>query len=319
VLAALAWRVSRDRLAVVISALLITLSPCAAFVTFQIWDSALTGLLFTLFLYFALLLLSAPSISLTLLLGVTAGVLFLTNAGVATIFIPITFILLAIRVPWKFSLFAAAIFLLISTPWLVRNYLLFGKPEPRCCPGFELKMGNNEAIWNAGSTAYLPSQTILGSPGELEKYSTMGEAAYDAGSLRDALAFIRSDYWRFGYMTARRIRDFWFGTFNWTSGIGAGRGLSPFLIDQLYFSALSSVPIFSFLGAFGLVRAIAHRYSITLFVVFLLVYPPVIYLNSVNLRLQYPAQLVLIVLSGFALSGAYNWWRGRSRQVSPLP
>jgi 4-amino-4-deoxy-L-arabinose transferase-like glycosyltransferase len=302
--AAIVWRISHDKLAVPVSALLITLSPCTAFMSFQIWDTALTGFLLSLFLWLALLLTSQPSLKLAIFVGVAGGLLFLANAGAGSIFIPVSLLVISLRIPLKRTLISSGVFLVLGSPWVARNYIVFGKIEPRCCAGFELKMGNNEAIWQTGSTAFLPSQHPSVNPRELDNYASQGEVAYDRNCMREALEFIHADYWRFAFMTARRIRDFWFGSFNWTNGLGSGRGLFPFLMDLLYFSALCSVPLFSLLGAFGLIHAVANGHTVGLLAGFLLVYPPLLYVNSVNLRLQYPAQLVLIVFGGIALSGA---------------
>lgn len=303
-MAAMAWRVSRDKLAVLITALLITFSPCAAFLSFLIWDTALTGFLLSVFLYLALLLLSQSALKAAISAGAAGGLLFLANAGVGAVFVPAALIVCAFRISYRTWVPALALFVAIASPWMVRNYLIFGRIEPRCCAGFELKMGNSEAVWNAGSTSFLPTQHPSVDPRELDRYASLGETAYDRNAMRDAMAFIHDDYWRFAMMTARRIRDFWFGSFNWTSGLGRGRGLLPFVMDLLYFLALCSVPVISLLGALGLVRALADRYSVALSAVFLAVYPLAMYVTSVNLRLQYPAQLVLTVLGGIAVSDA---------------
>jgi hypothetical protein len=133
-----------------------------------------------------------------------------------------------------------------------------------------------------------------------------------------ALNYIRADRWRYLILCERRIRDYWFGTFDWTAGLGESHELPDQLIMILYIAAISAIPVLTLIGITGLITGIElpdSRNGIRILGLFLLVYPVPMYLASVNLRLQYPTMIIMIVFGGSTVA----WLIRAIRSGMPVP
>lgn len=316
----ISWLALRDHVTAVSSAILFAFSPPVILMSATIWDTTLTGLIVSACILVLIMMRQSASLRLACLAGVLAGLLFLSNS--ATIpFFPICIVAAcwrdrARRIP-QIAL-ALGIAFLISFPWMIRNRIVMGKFEPRCCFGVELKLGNNEDVWVYGRSSFIPADHPSNDKHEMAMYRTMGETAYDAASLSAGLNYIRADKWRFLILCERRIRDYWFGTFDWTAGLGESRGLAEYFIMILYVAAISAIPVLNLIGIAGLITGTLFsdsRKAMPILVLFLLVYPLPMYLASVNLRLQYPTVIVMIVFGGSAVARLIRVIR--SEAVSP--
>jgi hypothetical protein len=94
------------------------------------------------------------------------------------------------------------------TPWLARNYFVFGKPLfVRGDLGVELRIGNNPQAEGWGVLAYHPgSNRFLH-----EQYKQMGEAAYNAEQFDLAKEWIAQHPKLFLTLSFRRFIFFWAG------------------------------------------------------------------------------------------------------------
>jgi 4-amino-4-deoxy-L-arabinose transferase-like glycosyltransferase len=104
---------------------------------------------------------------------------------------------------------AAAVCLVVLSPWVVRNYLVFHRFIPlRSNFGAELRMGNGDNAVGLWRFWMHPSSNVL----ERRKFQEMGEIAYVQMKKREALEFIRSQPLLFLKLCVKRAVYFWYGT-----------------------------------------------------------------------------------------------------------
>ena len=109
---------------------------------------------------------------------------------------------------WQ-AIAAAAVFITVLSPWVVRNYLVFHRLIPvRGNFGAELRLGNAEDAVGLWRFWMHPSSNVL----EFQKYKQMGEVAYVQQKRRDAMNFIRSHPELFATLCLRRAIYYWYGT-----------------------------------------------------------------------------------------------------------
>jgi hypothetical protein len=300
----IAWHVGRDRLAVGVSAVLAGLAPSTVAISGKFWDTALSTLLFAACILSMIRLKHCLSRTAAVSTGVIGGLLFLANAA-SVLFIPVALVFVVARRwrrGWPSCALIACIMVAISAPWVLRNKLVVGKLEPRCCAGQELRAGNNEDVWEQGRTADIPAEHPWNDPVRKARYKLLGEVKWDDENMQIAQSYIRADLWRFAVLCERRIRDFWFGGFASLQGIGTGGGLVGLYDRLLAFLSITIVPIVSATGLIGIGVCVDRNISVSIPAAALLIYPVPMYVVSVNLRLQQPAQVVMMVFSGFLVS-----------------
>jgi 4-amino-4-deoxy-L-arabinose transferase-like glycosyltransferase len=106
-------------------------------------------------------------------------------------------------------LLSAAVFLLAISPWLIRNYRTFDRPLLlRGNFGAELRMGNGPAADGTWMFWLHPTQNKL----QLERYSQLGEVAYEKERRSEALHWIAENPGRFAQISLKRAFFYWFGT-----------------------------------------------------------------------------------------------------------
>ncbi len=181
---------------------------------------------------------------------------------------------------------SAVVFWLVLTPWLVRNYVVFGQVVfIRDNFGNELRAGNNalsEGLkvvkFDSGRDPYL-----------LNLYKQMGEAAINAQQADAAKAWIANHPGRFFELCVRRFWYFWGGTphdygndpFGWAKQI------------KNHFYALWSV-----LAFVGLIVAIKRRiHGVFLFATILLSYPLAYYITVPEPRYRHPIEPEMLMLT----------------------
>jgi 4-amino-4-deoxy-L-arabinose transferase-like glycosyltransferase len=316
----ISWLAFRDDLTAASAAVLFALAPPVTLMSATLWDTTVTGLIISACLLVLIMMQQAASSRLACLAGVLGGLLFLSNSA-SVPFFPICIVAAcwrdrAHRI--RHIVLALGIAILISIPWMARNFIVMGKVEPRCCVGVEMKLGNNDHVWVYGRSSFIPADHPSNDKGEMAMYRRMGETAYDAASMTAALNYIRADRWRYLILCERRIRDYWFGTFDWTAGLGESHELPDQLIMILYIAAISAIPVLTLIGITGLITGIElpdSRNGIRILGLFLLVYPVPMYLASVNLRLQYPTMIIMIVFGGSTVA----WLIRAIRSGMPVP
>jgi hypothetical protein len=185
------------------------------------------------------------------------------------------------------------VFVLGVSPWIVRNYLTFGKLVLfRSNFGLELYLGNNEYVPDSWSWWLHPNDNDE----EREKFHRMGEIAYMAEKQREALHFIANH--------PRDVLRFLFHRFvnNWTGAwdpIADVWSTAPWYLRGNYLLSW----IFSVLAFLGLFFASRARKRETVpFAVVLLVFPLVYYITHTSLRYRHPIDPVMAVLAVYAVA-----------------
>ena len=197
---------------------------------------------------------------------------------------------------------AALALILVVTPWLIRNYLVFHRFVPiRSALGLQLYRGNNP--WNPTGT--LAVDSLLPHPDtsedEMAKLRAVGEMAYMDGYRREAVAFIRRDKLSFAKRSFRRVVVWWAGSIH--------ARLSP----ELLFFRLTPP-----LALLGLTLALRRRGShAPLFLISILVYPCLYYIVQVEAPLRYrmPVEPLIIILGVFFTAETLGRRRSRERRV----
>ncbi len=106
-------------------------------------------------------------------------------------------------------LVSAAVFVLSISPWLIRNYRTFDRPLVlRGNFGAELRMGNGPTADGTWMFWLHPTQDKL----QLERYTQLGEVAYEKERRSEALNWIAENPGRFVQISLKRAFYFWFGT-----------------------------------------------------------------------------------------------------------
>ena len=182
---------------------------------------------------------------------------------------------------------ASILFWVALSPWLVRNYAVFGRfVFIRDDFGLQFRLGN----WKGADgmlMAYL--QPNLNRE-ELEKFQRMGELGYAELCRREAFGWIRENPGRFAVISLKRLFYYWNGVPRETSSI------SPVDFRTSGFLATSV------LALWGLGRAIRQkRPGAWLFAGLMLTYPTVYYFVFPHARYRHPIEPELTVLIVFLI------------------
>jgi Dolichyl-phosphate-mannose-protein mannosyltransferase len=182
---------------------------------------------------------------------------------------------------------ASIVFWMALSPWLVRNYEVFGRfVFIRDDFGLQFRLGN----WKGADgllMAYLQPNL---NPGELEKFQSMGELAYAESCKREAFDWIRDNPGRFAVISLKRLFYYWNGVPRETSS------LSPVDFRTSGFLATSV------LALWGLGRAIRQkRPGAWLFAGLALTYPTVYYFVFPHARYRHPIEPELVILVVFVI------------------
>jgi 4-amino-4-deoxy-L-arabinose transferase-like glycosyltransferase len=182
---------------------------------------------------------------------------------------------------------SSVVFFLVLTPWVVRNYEVFGRfVFLRDDFGLQIRLGNGPSA-DGMLMAYLqPNLNKL----ELEKFQRMGELAYAESCKRMTFDWIRAHPARFAVISLKRFFYYWNGVPRPTSS------LSPVDFHTSAFLATSV------LALWGLGRALRQkRPGAWLFAGLVLTYPTVYYFVFPHARYRHPIEPELVILIVFLL------------------
>jgi 4-amino-4-deoxy-L-arabinose transferase-like glycosyltransferase len=182
---------------------------------------------------------------------------------------------------------ASIVFWAALSPWLVRNYEVFGRfVFIRDDFGLQFRLGN----WKGADgmlMAYLQPNL---NRGELEKFQSMGELAYAESCKREAFAWVRENPGRFFVISLKRFFYYWNGVPRETNSVS--------LVDFRTSAFLAT----SVLALWGLVRALRQKRSgAWLFAGLVLTYPTVYYFVFPHARYRHPIEPELVVLIVFLI------------------
>ena len=258
-----------------------------------IWDTTLTPLILALVFLIALELEYWPGLRGWVLFGVLWGVAALANPASLS-FLPFC----GLWIWWRrhrrgvSSLVGVAlssfVFFLILSPWLIRNYEVFGRfVFIRDDFGLQLRLGNNKF---SDGMLFASLQPNLNPP-EFEYFKRMGELKYEAFCRQRAFDWIRTHPSRFAIISLKRFFYYWNGVPRPTNS------LSPVDFRSSLFLASSVLAIW---GAGRAVRQ--KRPGAWLFAGLILTYPMVYYFVFPHARYRHPIEPELFILMVFLLS-----------------
>jgi 4-amino-4-deoxy-L-arabinose transferase-like glycosyltransferase len=183
---------------------------------------------------------------------------------------------------------ASVVFFLVLSPWVVRNYEVFGRfVFLRDDFGLQFRLGN----WNGADgmlMAYLqPNLNRL----ELDKFQRLGEIAYADSCKRMAFDWIHAHPARFVVISMKRFFYYWNGVPRATNSVAP--------VDFRTSAFLAT----SVLALWGLGRALRQKQpGAWLFAGLVLTYPTVYYFVFPHARYRHPIEPELLILIVFLLS-----------------
>src|SRR5258708_17980361 len=183
---------------------------------------------------------------------------------------------------------SSSVFFLILSPWLVRNYEVFGRfVFIRDYSVLHFRLGNNKLADGMLIANLQPNLNKL----EFEKFQRMGEIAYEADCRRLAFDWIRANPSRFAVISMKRFFYYWNGVPRPTDSVSAWdfRG-SLFLASSAF-------------AIWGLGRALRQkRPGAWLFLGLVATYPTVYYFVFPHARYRHPIEPELFILAVFLFS-----------------
>lgn len=258
----------------------------------QFWEASLTPFLLASLLLLTLRLVECPGLPRWLAFGALWGVAALTTSSMLLV-LPVCGLWAAYHI-WKRrgawlqgATLSALVFLLILSPWFLRNGLVFGQFVPfRSNLPLELYVGNTMETDVKWRNWLHPNE----SKAALHEFVRLGETAYMKKKGREFAQFWRTHPGTFAWLTCKRVLYFW--TWIWD--------VRPqFLWGQPLDSI--NIPLATFLTGLGFLglRDLLRKNPPMgwLFLMIFLFMPLVYYLTHINLRYRHPIDALLIILA----------------------
>jgi len=258
-----------------------------------IWETSLSALLLSVLFWLTLQMEDKDGLLWWLGYGMLWGIAALLNTSIVS-FLPFSGCWLAYQLHRRGKrvvvpvVLSAVVFWLVLTPWLVRNYSVFGEfIFIRDNFGNEFRGGNNPM-----AEGWMVNTYHAGSNHQLLKlFQQMGEPAINAQQADDAKAWVAQNPGQFLVLCLRRVYFFWAGvpvTWTGTARTGVGR------IKNLFYFAFSLVCI---AGLFLVIkRRVCGAFLFASLVVF---YPAVYYITFPTSRYRYPIDPELTMMAVF--------------------
>lgn len=267
-----------------------------------VWETSFTTYLLSLALLLTLRMFDEPPRPrMWILFGLLWGIIALTNTAVVSMF-PFCLLWLLYWLPRKPQQFIGAALCvltaaLVVSPWLVRNYQVFGKfILVRDNLPLEMYEANNDQSAGLWTRNEHPGNN----PEAMRRFQESGELGFMAEKQQEVRQFIREHPGRFLRFTAERAVYFWIAPPQAT--IVAGYDL---MISRHTNFLLGAVLAFA-----GLWLTIRNRKcGAFLLACFLLIYPLPYYLVMPFVRYKHPIEPEMIMLI------VYLFWEARNIQV----
>ena len=267
-----------------------------------VWETSLTTFLLSLALLLTLRMADEPQQPRKwILFGLLWGVIALTNTAVVSI-LPFCLLWLLYRLPRKPQQFVGAVLCVLTaatvmSPWLVRNYQVFGKfILIRDNLPLEMYEANNDQSAGLWTRSEHPGNN----PEAMRRFQELGEIGFMAEKQQEVRQFIHAHPGRFLWFTVERAVYFWIAPPQAT--IVAGYDL---MISRHTNFLLAAVLAFA-----GLWLTIRNRKrGAFLLACFLLIYPLPYYLVMPFVRYKHPIEPEMIMLI------VYLFWEARRVQV----
>jgi 4-amino-4-deoxy-L-arabinose transferase-like glycosyltransferase len=182
---------------------------------------------------------------------------------------------------------SSVIFFLVLSPWIIRNYEVFGRfVFLRDDFGLQFRLGNNKITEGMLVATLQPNLNKL----EFAKFQRMGELAYSADCKRLAFEWVREHPSRFAVISLKRFFYYWNGVPK------PSDSRVPLDFRNSLFLA------WSVLAIWGAVRAVRQKVpGAWLFAGLLLTYPTTYYFVFPHARYRHPIEPELVILAAFLL------------------
>lgn len=269
-----------------------------------IWETSLSAFLLSLLFLLTLEMEGDDRILSWLGYGLLWGIAALTNTS-AIAWLPFAGCWLAYQLHRRRKRFlvpvvaSAVIFWASLTPWLIRDYNVFGKfIFIRGDFGVELRSGNNEHADGGYIKSYNPDNR-----GAMYwEYKRVGEAVFVEEQGDIAKAWIATHPRRFMELTGLRILYFWGGL----PRTGFGQVARNVLL------ALSSLLAFG-----GLLLSLRRRvHAVFLFATLIVFYPLVYYIAFPSARYRHAIEPELMVMTVYLIAAVFTGIRSRRRPIA---
>lgn len=277
----------------VVAAILFLLAEIPPFVIWESFYIALLAIVLSWLMYD--IIAGKSSLARIILTAVLWGVLlWMAAVPVLVLLAWLAWIFLATGLPRSQKLALLFIPFLVISPWLVRNYRVFGHfTFMRDNLGLELAVSNNSCAdfkfkGNELTQCFLHNHPNEGFA-EAERVRQLGEYEYNRVRMREALDWIRRNPKRFFALTAQRFAAFWFPspTGNPFEAMATPRGI---LLGWLM--VLLSLP-----GLWLMWKTNHEATAIVL--LWLVLFPPIYYLIQFDIRYRDPILWATFLPAGF--------------------
>jgi len=274
-----------------------------------VWETSFTAFLLSLALLLTLRLAEPRTreghgTRAWILYGLLWGVIAVTNTAVVSM-MPFCLLWLLYRGSGRSHLAGAALCLLttllVTAPWLIRNYAVFGKfVFIRDNLPLELHMANNEHSAGLWTRAEHPGNN----PESMRRFQELGEMRFMEEKQREVKQFIRDHPGTFLLFSLERAGYFWIGP----PQVNIIAGYDLRIARHVAFLLPA---VFAFAGLWLTIRK--RKAGAFLFVCFLLIYPIPYYMVQPFPRYKHPIEPEMILLA------VYVFWEARRIQLlSPL-
>jgi 4-amino-4-deoxy-L-arabinose transferase-like glycosyltransferase len=290
----LAMRLSNRR-AALLAGIFWAVSPPLIWMPTIFWETNVSCFVIVASLVFALRLQRAPSNAGFLVVGACLAIAGLVNpAMLPMLFAILLWIAYQFRRTRRYGLlFALLAFIVVFSPWPIRNARVFHAFIPlRSTVGFELWMGNRPQATGYLDESLFPTFNAT----EYQKYVRLGEVAYVAQKSTKARQYISAHPITFINLTVRRFVRFW-------TGSGTQSGSSIFIFHACLTTALGLIGI-GFLARTQ--PTVAWLVALPL-----LIFPFPYYITHAEFRYRLVIDPLLTVLAACAVSTLHDWRESR--------
>jgi 4-amino-4-deoxy-L-arabinose transferase-like glycosyltransferase len=267
-----------------------------------VWETSLTAFLLSLALLLTLRMADEPPRRrMWILFGLVWGVIALTNTAVVSM-LPFCLLWLLYRLPRRPQQSVGAVLCvltaaLVVSPWLVRNYNVFGKfifvRDNLPLEMYEANNDQSEGLWTR-------NEHPGNNPDAMRRFQELGELGFMDEKQREVRQFIREHPGRFLGFTVERAVYFWIAPPQMT--IIAGYDLMISRHTNFFLGA-----VFAFAGLWLTIRN--RKCGAFLLACFLLVYPLPYYLVQPFPRYKHPIEPEMIMLA------VYLFWEASKIQI----
>jgi 4-amino-4-deoxy-L-arabinose transferase-like glycosyltransferase len=309
-----------DRKAALLAAAIFCLYPPSLWhATGRIWDTTFFTMLALFLLNFLMTIEKTWTLKTAMLAGLFFGIIAIFKVIILALY-PFVFI----RILLQKSVFLnvrlqqigllTLMILLVLSPWMWRNYHIFGRPLLRSNFGLELKLGNNsggKAYMQTHGRGKIEMHHPIIKKEELEKYRNMGELAYTASAGNEALVFIRKHPYDFVQLTIQRFLYFWVRDLDLSKGLKGYFGIRS--KKSAFTTVIYILPLPFML--LGMVVALRNQRPAGVLISYLILFPLVYYITHVRQRYRFPVEPVMLIFAAGGLAASVKFlFRGGQRK-----